>query len=56
VVTLAVDTFERMWAQFTQFSFEVRRVNFEVGLATPGKVVIMFNLVRPIALKTLSIL
>jgi len=56
VVTLVIDIFERMQAQFAQFSFEMERVNLEVGLATPGKVVMMFDLVRPITLKALSTL
>jgi len=56
VVTLAVDTFERMWAQFTQFSFKVGRVNLEVSLATPGEVAMMFDLMRSVTLKALSTL
>ena len=50
MVTLTVNIFERMWAWFTLFSFETGRVNLEVGLATPGKVAIMFKLVQPVAL------
>jgi len=56
VVTFAVDTFKRMWAQFALFSFEIERVNLEVGLAIPGEVAMMFNLVWPIALKILGTL
>jgi len=50
MVTLAVDIFERIWAKFALFSFKAERVNLEVGLTTPDKVTMMFNLVQPITL------
>ena len=56
VVTLAVDTFEKVEAWFALFGFEIERIDLEVGLAIPDKVVIIFNLVRLITLKILGIL
>jgi len=42
VITLAVDTFKHIRAQF---GFEVRRVYLKVCLATPGEMMMVFNLV-----------
>jgi len=50
VVTLAVDTFERVGAWFALFGFETERVGLEVCLATPDKMVVVFNLMRAIVL------
>jgi len=44
------DIFERIRGQFALFSFKAGRVNLEISLATPGEVVVMFNLVRTVAL------
>ena len=56
MVTLAVDIFERIQAKFALFSFKAERVNLEVGLTTPDKVTMMFNLVQPITLQVLGTL
>jgi len=50
VVTLAVDIFEQMGTQFAFFGFKTERVYLEICLTIPGKVVVMFDLVRAIAL------
>jgi len=50
VVTLVVDTFERVGAQFALFSFETGRVGLEVFLITPDKMVVVFDLIRAIVL------
>ena len=50
VVTLAVDTFERVEAWFTLFGFKMGKIGLEVCLATPGEMVMVFNLMRAIVL------
>ena len=50
MVTLTVDTFERVGAWFILFGFETGRVNLEVCLATLGKIAVVFDLMRAIAL------
>ena len=50
VVTLVVDTFERVGTQFALFGFEIERVDLEVFLAIPGKMVVVFDLMRAIVL------
>jgi len=50
VITLAVDTFKCIRAQFTLFGFEARRVRLRVCLAIPGEMTIVFNLVQSITL------
>ena len=50
VVTLVVDIFEQMETWFILFGFKTVRVYLEICLATLGKVVMMFDLVRTVAL------
>ena len=50
MVTLAIDIFEQMGTQFALFGFKTGRVYLEICLAIPGKVAVMFNLMRAIAL------
>ena len=50
MITLAVDTFKCIRAQFTLLGFEARRVHLKVCLATPGEMTIVFNLVQSITL------
>ena len=50
MVTLVVDTFERVGTQFALFGFEIKRVDLEVFLAIPGKMVVVFDLMRAIVL------
>jgi len=42
--TFAVQTSERMRAQFALFSFKLQRVDLKVYLTTPGEVAMMFDL------------
>ena len=56
VVTLTVDVFERMRARFALFGFETGRVDLEISLVTPSKVVVMFGFVRTVAFQISSIL
>jgi len=39
-----------MRVQFALFGFEVERVDLEVCLVTPGKIVVMFDFIRTITL------
>ena len=50
VITLAVDTFEQMETWFILFGFKTVRVYLEICLATLGKVVMIFDLVRTVTL------
>ena len=50
MVTLTVDTFERVGAWFILFGFETGRVNLEVHLATPGKMAVIFDFIWSVAL------
>ena len=50
VVTLAVDTFEKVEAWFALFGFEIERIDLEVCLATPDEMAAVFDLLRAIAL------
>ena len=45
VITLVVDTFECMRAQFTLFGFKMQRIDLEICLITLGKMVMMFDFV-----------
>jgi len=52
MITLAIQTFERMWAQFALFGFKAWQVWFLIGLAAPTELAIVFQFVETIALDT----
>ena len=50
MLSSTIGAFESMWTQFAFFGFEVWRVNFVVGFATPTKFTMVLQLVRSIIL------
>jgi len=52
VISATIGAFERMWAQNTCFYFEVRRISLLIRLATLSVLMMVFSLVRAIALDT----
>ena len=53
MVAFAVNAFKRVEAQFPLFHFKSGQINFEIHLATPCKMLVMFTLVSTIALNVL---
>ena len=53
MISLAVNAFKRVEAWFFLFCFKSGQINFEILLATPCKMPVMFTLVKPVALDTL---
>ena len=45
---LVVDTVEGVRARFILFGFEIRGVSFEISLAVPGEVAVVFSLMGTI--------
>jgi len=52
VISTTIGAFERMWAWSTCFCFEAREISLLIHLATPSILMIVFSLVRAIALDT----
>ena len=48
MIALVVDTFEEVRIRHVLFSLEVWRIDLEVGLAAPSKVLVVFDFVRAI--------
>ena len=50
MISVTIETLEKMWAQITFFCFDTRGVSFLICLTTPPKLSIVFRLVRAIVL------
>ena len=53
MISPTVNAFKRVVVWFSLFCFKSGQINFEILLATPRKMPVMFTLVRPVALDTL---
>jgi len=52
VISTTIGAFERMWAWSTCFRFKARGISLLIYLATPSILMMIFSLVRAIALDT----
>jgi len=52
VIALVVDIFKYIRAQFVLFGFKTKRIHLKVCLVTPGKMIMVFNLMQSITLDT----
>ena len=53
---MTIGVLEQMWTWFAFFYLKVRRISFLICFAAPSKLVMVFRLVRAIALDTLRVL
>ena len=54
MISLTVNVFKRVRAQFPLFYFKSRQVDFEICLATSCEIMVVFALMRTVTLDTLQ--
>jgi len=54
MISLTVNAFKRVRAQFPLFHFKSRQVDFEICLATSCEIIVVFVLIRTFTLDTLQ--
>jgi len=50
MITMTIQTFEDVEAQFALFGFETKGICFHIGFTTPAKLTVVFQFMRAITL------